>query len=104
MRMRVRRRMNCRVKPRPRFVEENDVDGMVGIDSRSMIQDNGEGPSSPAKLAKLQQTVERRQKKQKRKAEEGKLQVKRQEMDKAKVSLSYAFSRSFLITSRFRTL
>jgi len=31
MRMRVRRRrMNCRVKPRPRFVE-NDVDGMEWV-------------------------------------------------------------------------
>jgi SWI/SNF-related matrix-associated actin-dependent regulator of chromatin subfamily A member 5 len=39
----------------------------------------------------MQQTAERRQKKQKRKAEEGKLQVKRQEMDKAKVSLGRSF-------------
>jgi hypothetical protein len=47
------------------------------------------GPSgsqlSPAKLSKVQQTEARQQKKQKRKAEEGKLHVKRQEMDKAKV-------------------
>jgi hypothetical protein len=42
---------------------------------------------SPSKALKLEQTVERRQKKQKRKAEEGKLHLKRQEMDKAKVDL-----------------
>ena len=41
---------------------------------------------SPAKLSRVQQTEARQQKKQKRKAEEGKLHVKRQEMDKAKVS------------------
>jgi len=41
---------------------------------------------SPAKLSRVQQTEARQQKKQKRKAEEGKLYVKRQEMDKAKVS------------------
>lgn len=35
--------------------------------------------------AKIQATAERQQKKQKRRAAEGKLQVKRQEMDKAKV-------------------
>ena len=40
---------------------------------------------SPAKLSRVQQTEARQQKKQKRKAEEGKLHVKRQEMDKAKV-------------------
>jgi SWI/SNF-related matrix-associated actin-dependent regulator of chromatin subfamily A member 5 len=34
----------------------------------------------------MQQTVERQQKKQKRKAEESQLHVKRQEMDKVKVS------------------
>jgi hypothetical protein len=56
-----------------------------------MTQENAETSSSPAKLAKIQQTAERRQKKQKRKAEEGKLQVKRQEMDKAKVSLGRSF-------------
>jgi len=40
---------------------------------------------SPVKLSKVQQTAARQEKKQKRKAEEGKLHVKRQEMDKAKV-------------------
>jgi SWI/SNF-related matrix-associated actin-dependent regulator of chromatin subfamily A member 5 len=47
------------------------------------------GPSgsqmSPMKLSKVQQTAARQEKKQKRKAEEGKLHVRRQEMDKAKV-------------------
>jgi len=47
------------------------------------------GPSgsqmSPTKLSKVQQTAARQEKKQKRRAEEGKLHVKRQEMDKAKV-------------------
>ena len=40
---------------------------------------------SPSKLARLQASEARQQKKQKRKAEEGQLQAKRQEMDKAKV-------------------
>ena len=40
---------------------------------------------SQVKLSKVQQTAARQEKKQKRKAEEGKLHVKRQEMDKAKV-------------------
>jgi hypothetical protein len=61
------------------------------VDQRSKTQENAESSSSPAKLAKMQQTAERRQKKQKRKAQEGKLQVKRQEMDKAKVSLGRSF-------------
>ena len=43
------------------------------------------GPMSPSKLARLQASEARQQKKQKRKAEEGQLQAKRQEMDKAKV-------------------
>lgn len=37
-------------------------------------------------MAKMQASEERQKKKQKRKAEEGQLQAKRQEMDKAKVS------------------
>lgn len=41
--------------------------------------------SSPSKLAKIKQSAERQQKKQKRKEDEGQLHVKRQEMDKAKV-------------------
>jgi SWI/SNF-related matrix-associated actin-dependent regulator of chromatin subfamily A member 5 len=49
---------------------------------------------SPGKLLRVQQTVPRQQKKQKRKAEEGKLHAKRQEMDKAKVhGLPSPFSR-----------
>jgi hypothetical protein len=38
----------------------------------------------------MQQTAERRQKKQKRKAEEGKLQVKRKEMDNRTLIFSAA--------------
>jgi SWI/SNF-related matrix-associated actin-dependent regulator of chromatin subfamily A member 5 len=49
------------------------------------IQGHGEGSSSTPAKTKRQETAERQQKKQKRKAAEGKLQVKRQEMDKAKV-------------------
>ncbi|KAH7920364.1 hypothetical protein BV22DRAFT_1039935 [Leucogyrophana mollusca] len=44
------------------------------------------GGSSPSKAAKMQQTAERQQKKQKRKADESQLHVKRQEMDKAKIT------------------
>ena len=44
-----------------------------------------DGPPSPSKLARMQASEARQQKKQKRKADEGKLQEKRQEMDKAKV-------------------
>ncbi|KAF9812523.1 hypothetical protein IEO21_06162 [Rhodonia placenta] len=40
----------------------------------------------PSNIVSRQQTADRQQKKQKRKAEEGKLQVKRQEMDKAKIT------------------
>ncbi|OSX66869.1 hypothetical protein POSPLADRAFT_1063816 [Postia placenta MAD-698-R-SB12] len=40
----------------------------------------------PSNIVSRQQTADRQKKKQKRKAEEGKLQVKRQEMDKAKIT------------------
>lgn len=47
------------------------------------------GPSqSPAKLAKIRATADRQQKKEKRRADEGELHKRRQEMDKAKVSSS----------------
>lgn len=61
-----------------------------------MQDDNGEGSSThqPEKV-KAKATVERQQKKQKRKAAEGKLQVKRQEMDKAKVRLFHSSERVF---------
>lgn len=49
----------------------------------SRLQD---GPPSPSKLAKMQASEERQRKKQKRKADEGQLAARRQEMDKAKVS------------------
>ncbi|KAG9310548.1 hypothetical protein JVU11DRAFT_9096 [Chiua virens] len=42
--------------------------------------------SSPFKLTKMQQSAERQQKKQKRKADEGQLHAKRREMDKAKIT------------------
>jgi SWI/SNF-related matrix-associated actin-dependent regulator of chromatin subfamily A member 5 len=45
----------------------------------------GAAPPSASKIAKMQQSAERQQKKQNRKVAEGKLQMKRQEMDKAKV-------------------
>jgi hypothetical protein len=43
--------------------------------------------SSPSKMAKIQESANRQQKKQKRKADESQLHAKRQEMDKAKVRL-----------------
>ncbi|KAN0073697.1 SNF2 family N-terminal domain containing protein [Tylopilus felleus] len=42
--------------------------------------------SSPSKMTKMQRSAERQQKKQKRMADESQLHVKRQEMDKAKIS------------------
>jgi SWI/SNF-related matrix-associated actin-dependent regulator of chromatin subfamily A member 5 len=61
------------------------------VDKRSKTQANTESSFSPSKVAKMQQTAKRQQKKQKLKAEERKLQAKRQEMDKAKVSLAQSF-------------
>jgi SWI/SNF-related matrix-associated actin-dependent regulator of chromatin subfamily A member 5 len=46
---------------------------------------------SPSKLSRVQQTAARQEKKQKRKVQEGKLHVKRQEMDKAKVRVQFRF-------------
>ncbi|OJT13954.1 ISWI chromatin-remodeling complex ATPase ISW2 [Trametes pubescens] len=62
--------------------EEMEVDELNSEGEK----DDGEVPSSPAKVAKMQASEERQKKKQKRKAEEGQLQAKRQEMDKAKIS------------------
>ncbi|KAL1950912.1 hypothetical protein VTO73DRAFT_61 [Trametes versicolor] len=62
--------------------EEMEVDELNSEGEK----DGGEAPSSPAKMAKMQASEERQKKKQKRKAEEGQLQAKRQEMDKAKIS------------------
>jgi SWI/SNF-related matrix-associated actin-dependent regulator of chromatin subfamily A member 5 len=64
-----------------------------------VTQDKEVNVSSPAKLAKMQQTAERREKKQKRKAQEGKLQIKRKEMDKAKVNFLIA-SALWIISNR----
>jgi hypothetical protein len=60
------------------------------------IKGKGEGTSS---LSKIQATAERQQKKQKRKAAEGQLQVKRQEMDKAKVRDFFLRLECFFYTS-----
>lgn len=46
---------------------------------------------SPAKQNKVAQTAARQHKKQKRRAEEGQLAVKRQEMDKAKVRIPFSY-------------
>ncbi|KAG2133375.1 SNF2 family N-terminal domain-containing protein [Suillus cothurnatus] len=78
------------------FVPSNIVsrqyvdEGMSAQEDELVSDDEQEGPvaggSSPSKLAKIQQTAERQQKKRKRKAEESQLHVKRQEMDKAKIT------------------
>lgn len=57
---------------------------------------------SPSKLAKMQATEARQQQKQKRKAEEGQLQVKRHEMDKAKVLAPFSSLSAPLIKCRLR--
>lgn len=44
-----------------------------------------------------EQTEARQHKKQKRKAQEGNLQMKRQEMDKAKVCATFTFSYSCIV-------
>ncbi|THG99294.1 hypothetical protein EW026_g3037 [Hermanssonia centrifuga] len=64
--------------------QSDDVDELLS-DEDERKEKNG-SPHSPSKLAKIQATEERQQKKQKRKAEEGKLHVRRQAMDKAKIS------------------
>ncbi|KAL4252780.1 SNF2/RAD54 helicase family protein [Abortiporus biennis] len=70
-------------------VESEYVDETAELDELQDDEEaavNEERPPSPSKLSKLQATAERQQKKQKRKAEEGQLQEKRQAMDKAKIS------------------
>ncbi|OAX37874.1 hypothetical protein K503DRAFT_866560 [Rhizopogon vinicolor AM-OR11-026] len=65
-------------------------EGMSAQEDELVSENEEEGPvasgSSPSKLAKIQQTVDRQQKKQKRKADESQLHVKRQEMDKVKIT------------------
>ncbi|CAL1693811.1 unnamed protein product [Somion occarium] len=58
------------------------------VEEADELQSDNEAPApeSPSKLAKIEASAQRQQKKQKRKAEEGQLQAKRQEMDKAKIS------------------
>ncbi|KAI0095067.1 SNF2 family DNA-dependent ATPase [Irpex rosettiformis] len=63
--------------------EQEDVDELHSEEDE--VVDTSGLPPSPAKLARLHANEERQQKRQKRKAEEGKLHVKRQEMDKAKI-------------------
>ncbi|KIM79892.1 hypothetical protein PILCRDRAFT_89952 [Piloderma croceum F 1598] len=70
------------------------------------------GQLSPAKLSRVRQTEARQQKKQKRKAGEGKLHVKRQEMERAKVHyiasvvfcrlLDYGCGQTILVSTRAR--
>ncbi|KAF8638665.1 hypothetical protein AX17_002046 [Amanita inopinata Kibby_2008] len=65
------------------FVDEGaEEDQLMSEDGD--VSDNGEGSS--AAITKSQAQAERQQRRQKRKAAEGQLQVKRQEMDKAKVA------------------
>jgi SWI/SNF-related matrix-associated actin-dependent regulator of chromatin subfamily A member 5 len=71
-------------------------------DTSAHLTDNlpiSKGPSgiqlSPAKLSRVQQTATRQEKKQTRKAQEGKLHVKRQEVDKAKVHIDTPLSAFF---------
>ncbi|PIL31136.1 transcription factor [Ganoderma sinense ZZ0214-1] len=67
---------------------ESEYDGAADGMEVDELQSEGEkdGPPSPSKLAKMQASEERQRKKQKRKADEGQLAAKRQEMDKAKIS------------------
>lgn len=67
--------MKLRCVPQPHSSTSTRFDAIITL----------QAAQSPAKLAKIQASAERQQKKQKRKAEEGQLQVKRHEMDKAKV-------------------
>ncbi|EMD32673.1 hypothetical protein CERSUDRAFT_118698 [Gelatoporia subvermispora B] len=66
--------------------EQEEVDELQSDDEGPSNQDQGAGLASPSKVAKLQATAERHEKKQKRKVAEGQLEVKRREMDKAKIS------------------
>lgn len=59
-------------------------------------QDVDSGPVSPSKLAKMRATEARQQKKDKRQADEGKLHVRRMQMDKVKVRLFVSSGRAVL--------
>ena len=79
------KKTNFRVTRRTRFVS-SFVCGLRSLQVNVLpLQEPVASSSSPSKLAKMQQSAERQQKKQKRKEDESQLQVKRQEMDKAKV-------------------
>ncbi|KAJ3557468.1 hypothetical protein NM688_g1461 [Phlebia brevispora] len=71
--------------PESEYVDE-EAEEEQNDELHSEDEQHKEGPPSPSKLARMQASEARQQKKQKRKAEEGHLQVKRQEMDKAKIT------------------
>ncbi|KAI0076817.1 SNF2 family DNA-dependent ATPase [Panus rudis PR-1116 ss-1] len=64
--------------------EAENVDQLQSEDGQPEEPSSSQQPQT--KASKLQANAERQQKKQKRKADEGQLQMKRQEMDKAKIS------------------
>ncbi|KAF7793575.1 hypothetical protein EIP86_004689 [Pleurotus ostreatoroseus] len=66
--------------------EEEEAKVNLSVLPYAILQLADDGPPSPSKLARMQASEARQQKKQKRKADEGKLQEKRQEMDKAKIT------------------
>ncbi|KAL4068818.1 SNF2 family N-terminal domain-containing protein [Scleroderma yunnanense] len=71
--------------------ESEYIDGGASMEEDELQSDQDDqvpsaSTSSPSKLAKMQQMAERLEKKQKRKADESQLHVKRQEMDKVKIS------------------
>ncbi|KAH9942954.1 P-loop containing nucleoside triphosphate hydrolase protein [Amylocystis lapponica] len=73
------------------FAEEEVPSEVDEVDELHSDEEDGHqeqtgSSSSPSKVAKAQATAERQHQKQKRKVAEGKLQVKRQEMDKAKIT------------------
>ncbi|KAF9225136.1 hypothetical protein BS17DRAFT_750623 [Gyrodon lividus] len=71
--------------------ESEYLDGGASMEEDELQSEQGDeepvaSGSSPSKIAKLQESAERQQKKQKRKADESQLHAKRQEMDKAKIA------------------
>ncbi|KIJ09633.1 hypothetical protein PAXINDRAFT_102214, partial [Paxillus involutus ATCC 200175] len=71
--------------------ESEYLDGGASVEEDELQSEQGDDEpvasgSSPSKMAKIQESANRQQKKQKRKADESQLHAKRQEMDKAKIS------------------
>ncbi|KIK93086.1 hypothetical protein PAXRUDRAFT_829348 [Paxillus rubicundulus Ve08.2h10] len=71
--------------------ESEYLDGGASVQEDELRSEQGDeepvaSGSSPSKMAKMQESADRQQKKQKRKADESQLHAKRQEMDKAKIS------------------